>query len=318
MIDVFKKCIFFPIIFLFLFDGSIYGTLELKPEVILKMGYGKEEGNIGVTEDGGGPSSFAVDKDKKIYIADGANERIQIFSNEGVLMQVIPSPKGLSFKGISDLGVTDDRIYLSIYDIGLLIIDRSSGNIIQEVRINRAGRVMINDDGKGVIHSIGYACYQFDSLLKLEKMPIGGEMGISGKRIYINKEGINSLHPKVVINGKEKRLKLYNTNERKFVKAIKEDISPAFEFLGPGVANGIFIRELTNKIWFLNMEGKLSNSFYLQQSPQIIRTGFANTTRDAIARGKYIYAFASPAKGDTLLIVRYEFPEEEINKLTEE
>ena len=291
----------------------------LKGEIIIRMGYGDKIGQAVVDKEGGGPSSLAVDENGNIYMADGCS-RIQVFNKNGKVIRVIKLEEHPC-----DISVNGGRIFISTSESKVIVLD-TLGTFIDEVKVPvpPAYVFSILSDGIGnfYVNSYGYGkgskWYKFDKNLKKTKETYEAySIGISGENIYLKSKEFTKRTgvPSMMINGEIKKLKKFDENKKRNVSLQKGE--PLGPFLGPSVNGNVYLA-YAELVRLLNPSGIVSKIYKLEQNKYMYITGFANSSRSIVTEGCYIYAFASPAKGDTLLIVRYEFPEEEIEKLKEE
>jgi len=96
--------------------------VRLKEEVIVKILYGKKDGQFGRKdlEDGSSvtPRAFAFDPKNNIYIADANNEtpRVQVFDSNGQFLRkiIFRSKRAYPFVLI-DVAVRDEKLYVLLY-----------------------------------------------------------------------------------------------------------------------------------------------------------------------------------------------------------
>ncbi|MEZ7891502.1 MAG: hypothetical protein QMC67_07120 [Candidatus Wallbacteria bacterium] len=289
----------------------------------LNLGHGSEEVSLGY-ENGprfssNGPSSFAFDKNEKLYIVDAMNFKVLVIDN-GKVIKTIKYPEGETKEEkffISDIAVSNDgkKIYLLNQTLRTIFVLNENGEVKSEIKISEQAvlpsKIYISESGNIVIRDEGgikTLVYTADGkvLGRLE----GGEISNitnSDNFLYVlgemDKDGRDILLMDPVSNRKPKVF-------AKLTKVIKNTEPYAYQILGTDAEQNLYasiiekIEEdvIQTMLYKFSKDGKVISRTKIMPFRQIFDT--VPTRYIVISPPGNVYAFTANDKLDKLVICK--------------
>ncbi len=289
----------------------------------LKTGSGSEEISLGETKGpkflSCGPSSFALDKNERLYIVDAMNFKVLLI-DKGKVVKVLRYPEGETQKHkfyISDIAVSNDgkTLYLLNQTLKSLFVMNENGKIKNEIKFSkqtvRPSKIYIAENGNVVIRDGG-------GIKTLVYSPAGKLLGsLAGGEIsnIVNRDGFLYVLGEFDKDGRDILLMdpLHDRKSKVFArltKVIKETKPYDYQIIGTDAKQNLYasivekIREdvIQTMLYKFGKDGKVMSRTKILPFKQLWNT--SPTRHFAVSPAGNVYAFASDDKFERLLIYK--------------
>ncbi|HNY11379.1 MAG TPA: hypothetical protein PKK26_07320 [Candidatus Wallbacteria bacterium] len=289
----------------------------------LKSGLNSEEISLGDKKGpkfaSCGPSSFAFDKNEKLYIVDAMNFKVIVIDN-GKVVKVLKYPEGETKKHrfyISDIAVSNDgkTIYLLNQTLKSIFVMNENGKIKNEIKLSgqtaRPSKIFIAANGNIVIRDEGgIKTLVYSAAGKVLGRLAGGDISnITNKEDFLyalgefDKEGRDILLMDPISNRKSKVF-------AKLTKVIKETKPYDYQIIGMDAKQNLYasivekIKEdvIQTMLYKFSKDGKVVSRTKIMPFKQLWNT--VPTRYFVISPAGNLYAFAADDKLEKLVIYK--------------